>query len=65
MAKRLWFVKQEDVIVDVFPSKREAFLEYESFLDDPDEWYELYYIDIEDLEEYPEEMEFAENYGLV
>ena len=65
MAKRIWFVKYEDVLKDVFPSKKEAYLEYESFLDDPNEEYELYYIDIEDLEKYPEELEFAESYGLV
>jgi len=65
MAKKLWFIKQDDSLVDVFSSKREALLEYESDQEEDNDAYELYALDIDDLEDYPEELELAEENGFV
>lgn len=68
MGRRLWFIGNGDEPVDVFPSHRAARYELEALeREEPAELadYEIYCIEIDDLEDHPEELEIAEREGLV
>ena len=62
---RLWFIKEDDVVISVFPSQRSARGELNALEREEYSNYELYHIDIDDLEEYPDELDKAEEEGYV
>jgi len=68
MGRRLWFIGNGDRPVSVFPSRRAARYELEALerehtgeLVD----YEIYPIEVDDLEDHPVELDVAEREGLV
>ena len=66
MHDRLWFVTDGVSLVSVHTSEREAEREYEQHQSDPDfEYYDFYEIDMDELEDYPEEYDLALEQGLI
>ena len=68
MGRKLWFIGNGEEPVDAFPSRRAARFELEALeREDPAEIvdYEIYGIEIDDLEDHPDELEIAEREGLV
>lgn len=66
MAKKLWFLTDGVKIVDVFQEKHEVESSYKTFQDDPDfNYYDFYGIEINDLEDYPEEYDYAIGEGFI
>ena len=69
MAVRLWFIKRNAQPVAVFTSRSVAREELEELRNDVEESeedeYRMYPIEFEDLADYPEELELAEEEGLV
>jgi hypothetical protein len=60
MAERLWFVSDGMDIIGVYNSRHDAELDYERFREDADfDYYKYYSIEINDLEDFPEEYDFA------
>lgn len=68
MGRKLWFIGDGEEPVEVFPSQRAARYELEALereeLAEPVD-YEIYGIEIDDLEDHPDELEVAEREGLV
>ncbi|MDC7126366.1 MAG: hypothetical protein PQJ46_12415 [Spirochaetales bacterium] len=66
MGKTLWFLTNGVSLVDVFTRKTDAESEYMKFQDDPDfDYYEYYSLDIDELEDYPEEYDLALEQGYL
>lgn len=65
MTRKLWFIRCDDLPVRVFVSRAEARMEIADLEGgETEEEYELYSIDFDDLEDYPEELELAEENGF-
>lgn len=68
MGRKLWFIGDGERPIEVFPSRRSARYEVEALeregSTNPLE-YEIYAIEIDDLEDYPTELDLAEEEGLV
>ncbi|HUX22591.1 MAG TPA: hypothetical protein VMW69_15245 [Spirochaetia bacterium] len=68
MGRKLWFIGNGERPINVFPSQRSARYELEALeREAPDDLldYEIYGIDVDDLEDHPIEFRLAENEGLV
>lgn len=66
MSKRLWYLTDGVKLVDVFLRETEAESEYHKYEDDPDfAYYEYYALDIDELEDYPEECDLAMEQGFI
>ena len=66
MQSQLWFVTDGVRALSVFESKKEAERDLDRYQDDPDyEYYECYSLDIDDLEDYPDEYELALEEGFL
>ncbi len=66
MARKLWFVTDGVSLVDVFIRKNDAEREYLKFQDDPDfAYYEYYGLDVDELEDYPQEYDLALEEGYI
>lgn len=68
MGRKLWFIGDGDRPIDVFPSQRSARYELEAL--EREEVgtavdYEIYGIEVDDLEDHPSELELAEEEGLI
>lgn len=63
---KLWFVNDGTNVLACFETKVEAEEYREQFSEEDDfYYYEVYGILVEDIEDYPDEFELAENEGLV
>ncbi len=66
MTGKLWFVTDGVSLVEVFLRKNDAEREYQKFQDDPDfAYYDYYGIDVDELEDYPDEYDLALETGLI
>lgn len=68
MGRRLWFIGDGEKPIDVFPSHRSALYELEAIEREEGEApveYEIYWLEIDDLEDHPTELALAEREGLV
>ena len=66
MSKRLWFLTDGVKLIDVFLKENEVESAYRKYEDDPDfAYYEYYGIDIDELEDYPEEYDLALAEGFI
>ncbi len=66
MQSQLWFVTDGVKVFSVFDSRKDAERELDRFQDDPDyEYYEIYNIDVDDLEDYPDEYDLALEEGFL
>lgn len=66
MSKKLWYVTDGVNLVDVFLRKNDAEEEYLKYKEDPDfMYYEFYGLDIDELEDYPQEYDLALDQGLI
>lgn len=68
MGRRLWFISKRDEPKYVFPSLRSAQFELEALEREEEDGtarYRLYSVDIDDLEDHPDEMDLAEREGLL
>jgi hypothetical protein len=68
MGRKLWFIGNGERPINVFPSQRSAHYEMEALeREAPDDLpnYEIYGIDVDDLEDHPIEFRLAENEDLV
>lgn len=68
MGRKLWFIGNGERPIDVFPSQRSARYELEALEREElgrEGDYEIYGIEVDDLEDHPSELELAEEEGLV
>jgi hypothetical protein len=68
MGDRIWFIRDKEGPIKAFPSKRGAFYEREALeREEEDETmsYRVYAREVDDLEDYPDELELAEEEGLL
>jgi len=67
MSRRLWFIGSGDEPISVFPSQRTARFELDALIreDESAERYEIYSVEVDDLEDHPQEMKLAEEEGLI
>ena len=69
MSVRLWFIRKNSDPVAVYTSRRLAREELEELRNNEDESdetiFKMYYIDFDDLADHPDELELAEDEGLV
>lgn len=67
MGRRLWFIGKSDDPISVFPSQRSARYELDAMIreDERAERYDIYPVEVDDLEEHPAEMKLAEEEGLI
>jgi len=68
MGRRLWFIGKGDEPKYVFPSQRSARYELDALVrEDEGRYarYQLYPVEIDDLEDHPAEMRLAEEEGLI
>ena len=66
MKEKLWFVTNGITALSVHNAERDAEVEHKRFQDDPDyEYYDLYEIDVDNLDEYPDEYDLAFNAGFI
>ncbi len=66
MRNELWFVTNGISLIYVHPKENEAEKEYNKYLNDPDfEYFDYYCIDIDDLEDYPDEYDLALEEGYI
>ena len=66
MGSKLWFLTDGVKVLSVFDNRRAAEREIERFQDDPDyEYYSVYGIDLDDLEDYPDECDMAMEEGFI
>ncbi|HOV62619.1 MAG TPA: hypothetical protein PLG43_01895 [Spirochaetia bacterium] len=68
MGDRIWFICTKEGPIRAFPSKRGAFYEREALeREEEDETvsYHIYAREIDDLEDHPDELELAEEEGLL
>jgi len=62
----LWFLTDGVRILAVYSEEREAQQELEKYEDDPDyQYYQIYELDIDELEDYPDEYDLAMNEGFL
>jgi len=66
MHNKLWFVTDGVSLISVHENRSDAEREYEKYRDDPDfEYYDFYVVEVDELEDYPDEYDFALDQGLV
>ncbi len=65
MAKKLWFITDGIEPIEVYDRREEAERQLTDLEREEEEVYELYFIEVDELEDYPREMELAEEYGLI
>ncbi len=66
MNNKLWFVTNGVQVVSVFDSRKSAESELNKYQDDPDfNYYDYYGLDIDELEEYPDEYDIALDEGFL
>jgi hypothetical protein len=66
MKTRLWFVTDGVEIIAAYLSKERAEREKEKYQDDPDfGYFDIYPVRIDELDEYPDEFDYAQMQGLV
>lgn len=66
MSSKLWFLTDGSNLLGVFDSRHEAEREDQKYQDDPDyEYFETYSLEIDDLEDYPDEYEIAQEFGYL
>jgi hypothetical protein len=66
MSRRLWFLTDGVKLISVFEKEKDAEKEYLKYEDDPDfAYYEYYAIDIDELDDYPEESDLALDEGFI
>lgn len=66
MHSQLWFLTDGVRLVSVFLERQSAEDELRKYQDDPDfNYYEYYAVDIDELEDYPDEYELALKEGLL
>ncbi len=66
MLGKLWFVHDGVNIIGVYTSSSEARLDYERFRYDSDfDYYKIYTIDLDDLEDNPDEYDYALEQGVI
>ena len=68
MGDRIWFIRDREGPIKAFPTKRGAVFECEALeREEEDETvsYRVYAREVDDLEDYPEELQIAEEEGLV
>ena len=66
MQSVLWFLTDGVRVISVFDNRRDAEREMGRFEDDPDfQYYETYSIEVDDLEDYPDEYELALDQGFI
>jgi hypothetical protein len=66
MKNRLWFVTNGVSLVNVHLSEKDAQAEYDSYAAEEDfEFYDVYSLLIDDLDDYPDEMDLAIEYGYL
>ena len=66
MTNKLWFLTDGVNLVDVFLRKSDAEEEQSKYKDDPDfPYYDYYDVDIDELEDYPDEYDFALKEGYI
>ncbi len=66
MHSSLWFITDGVKVLSVFDNRKDAERELGKYEDDPDfQYYENYSIEIDDLEDYPDEYEMALDEGFI
>ena len=68
MGRKLWFIGNGERPIGAFPSQRAARYELEALEREElnaAEAYEIYGVEVDDLEDHPRELELAEEEGLV
>ena len=66
MSSKLWFVTNGIQLIRVFEKRTMAEQEMKKYQDDPDySYYDYYGLDIDDLEDYPEEYDIALDEGFL
>lgn len=66
MRSQLWFVTDGVKVFSVFDNRKDAEHELDRYQDDPDyKYYEIYAIDVDDLEDYPDEFDLALEEGFL
>ncbi len=66
MSSKLWFVTNGVQLIHVFEKRSLAEQELKKYQDDPDYgYYDCYGLDIDDLEDYPEEYDIALDEGFL
>ena len=66
MARKLWFVTDGVSLIDVFQRRDDAEKEYLKYQDDPDfSYYDYYGVEIDELEDYPQEYDLALEEGFI
>lgn len=65
MSSKLWFIAEDDIPIAVFDSKRQAYDEQQSYINDnEDAEYRLYSLLFEDFEMHPEDHEVEYNLAM-
>ena len=66
MGMKLWFVTNGVQTIAVFDNRSDAEREVEKYQDDPDyRYYDFYDLNVDDLEDYPEEYDMALDEGFI
>lgn len=66
MKEQLWYVTDGVRLIGVYESKKEAMADYREYEDEDDfEYYDIYGIDVDEIEEYPNEYDLALDEGLI
>ncbi len=66
MSNKLWFVTNGVQVISVFDNRNMAESEMKKYQDDPDySYYDFYNVDIDELEEYPDEYDIALEEGFI
>ena len=66
MGSKLWFVTNGAQLLAVFNNRENAEREMKKYQDDPDYgYYEYYDLNIDDLEDYPDEYDIALDEGYI
>jgi len=66
MSSKLWFVTDGANLLSVFDDRHDAERELEKYEDDPDfDYFDHYGISVDELEDYPDEYDFAQENGFI
>lgn len=66
MIKKLWFLTDGIKPIDVYESEKDAHKDYLKYEDDSDfQYYEYYELDVNELEDYPNEYDLALEEGYI
>ena len=66
MHSDLWFVTDGVRVISIFDNRKDAEREMGRYEDDPNyQYYDYYSVDVDDLEDYPDEFEMALEQGYL